>query len=81
MLESSKAAFPVVSVQGGHLVGEIRARDVEPAIRVEVSYGDSHARLGHTILIKSATGRNRDFPEGSVMIVAVEQAGALSQAT
>ena len=73
MLASSNAAA-VVPVQRGHLLGEVRPHDVQPAVGVVVADADAHAGQGDAVFVERAAGRNRDLPERPVMIVAIQQA-------
>ena len=64
----------VVPVQRRHLLGEVRAHDVEPAVGVVVADAHAHAGQGDAIFVERAAGRDRDLAERPVVIVAIQQA-------
>ena len=53
MLASSNAAA-VVAVERRHLLGEVRADDVEPAVGIVVAHADAHAGERDAILVERA---------------------------
>ena len=69
-----EGAVAVVAVESRHLVGEVGADDVEPAVAVVVGDADAHAGEGDAVLVERAAGGDADLAEGAVVVVAVEQA-------
>ena len=64
----------VVAVECRHLLGEVRADDVQPAVAVEVAHADSHSRQRGSLPVEGAARGNRHLPEGPVLVVAIEEA-------
>jgi hypothetical protein len=48
-----ESAVPIVAVERGHLVGVVRADDIQPAISVVVGNAHAHARQSHAVLVKA----------------------------
>src|SRR5580765_3311932 len=65
--------FAGVPVQRRDLLAEVGSDDVEPAVGVEITDTNAHARQSCAILVEGAACRNPDLPESAVMIVAVQQ--------
>ena len=67
-------ARSVIAVERGHLFGEVRAHDVEPAIGIVVSDADAHPGERDAALVERASGLERHLAERPVVIVAVQLA-------
>ena len=67
-------AIAEVTVQRGHLFGEIGAHNVEPAIAVVVRDTNTHAGQGNPILIQGTAGGDGNFAECAVVVVVVQEA-------
>src|ERR1700724_4744610 len=48
-----KCAVPVISIERGSVVGKVRAKNIKPAVAIEVGDRASHAGLGAPTFIKS----------------------------
>src|SRR5690348_8615239 len=66
---------PVIAIQNRNLIGEVCARNVEPAVAVIIADCDAHAGQSHAVFIESASRGDRRFSKRSVMVVAIEKAG------
>ncbi len=70
-----KGAVAVVAVQRRSIVGEIGFENVEMAVAVVVGDGRAHACLLAPVFVEGGARGDGDVGEGSIMIVAVENAG------
>ena len=70
-----ESAVAIVPVHRRHLVREVGADDIQPAIAIVIAHTRAHSRESHAVFIEGAARGNGDFPKCAVVIVVVEQAG------
>ena len=71
----AEGAVAVVVIEVAGVVGEVGFENVEPAVAVVVADGHAHSGLLVAVLAVGASGHDGDIGEGSVVIVAEQNAG------
>src|SRR5207244_2100659 len=71
----AETAIPVIAVQGGSVVGEIRFENIETPVAVKIGDRGSHACLFAAVFVKGGASDHRHIGESSVAIVVVKNAG------
>jgi hypothetical protein len=61
-----------IAVKRGHVIGEVRLQQVQPAVDVEISNGQPHPGLGPPVLAERRTAAEGNVGERAVMIVPVQ---------
>src|SRR5216683_1901545 len=71
-----KRAIPVIAIESGSIVGEVRAKNVQLAIAIEVGNSATHSCLRAPVFVERRSGDHSHIGEGAVMIVVVQDAGS-----